>query len=149
MTDQLHIGKDLHAALEAGIAHSKRDFYYAFKIERVGDWYYVTRDMPGYDADNVSWTYESGLEALGSWDDHSRLLETYESLETPAHYLYHLPYLGELKDGEAYIVFQFIASDISLERNEDGHAVDEYGFLIDDLAGHGIAAILDDTNTAR
>lgn len=139
---ELYAGNSLDDALQAGHEHLRGEFYRAFSIERTATGYVVSEDTGPYDNDNVQWTYGGGLEVPAEWDDHSLLLATYQYLDMPAHYTYHLPYLQDLEVGEAYIVFPFIARDADLEHNIDGWPVDEAGEPTDDLAGHGIAAIL-------
>ena len=145
---ELYTGNSLEEALQAGHEHLRGEFYRAFSIERTATGYVVNEDTGPYDNDNVQWTYDGGLDIPAEWDDHSRLLESYEYLDMPKHYMYHLPYLQELEVGEAYLVFPFIAWDADLERDIDGNPIDEFGYPTDDLAGHGIAAILTTTEHA-
>lgn len=91
--------------------------------------------------DNVGWTYDDGLDIPDAATDHSRLMESCESLDTLAQFRYHMPALENWIDGDS-------TADISLEWSpvedeslqydeESGGYLDEDGELLaDNFAGH-------------
>lgn len=90
--------------------------------------------------DYVGWTYADGLDIPGV-TDHSRLLESYENLDTEAQFRYHMPALDEwfAADNPAAITVEWSpVEDDSLEYDEEsGGYIDENGELMEDnIIGH-------------
>ena len=91
--------------------------------------------------DYIGWTYAEGLDIPEAATDHTRLMESCESLDTLAQFRYNMPALAEWLDEDS-------TADISLEwtpvedenleyDDESGGYLDEDGELLaDNLAGH-------------
>lgn len=106
--------------------------------DRTFDVYPGGRDIA---PDYVGWTYADGLDIPEAASDHSRLLESCESLDTEAQFRYHMPALEEwfASDNPAPLTVEWSpVEDSSLQYDEESGAYrDEDDQLVEDnLVGH-------------
>ena len=107
-----------HDTLDAALRHILSDTYGHNNVERETDdngeptgRYVTSVDATGTMSDTVMWTYDGGLESPGG-DDHTRLMDPYETICEPDHLRWHFPQVEEFERGEhSALTFAFVLVD--------------------------------------
>lgn len=104
-------------AVETALAY---DTYTYPTIEKTDAGYTVTPgariDLPSCDID-VMWTYENGVELGDVVSDHTRVFESYESMQTLEHLRYNMPSVVETVEDGTPVTLQWCVVDAYPEEN--------------------------------